>query len=80
MKWFSIKDYVPPTGNDLLLRILKRPNDPNIYERYIIASIECLYEDIESLSDWELANGAYVDITMENYVITHFAVIDPVEK
>jgi len=79
MKWFSTKEYLPPNGVDLLLRIERRPEHDYIYERYIIASLEHYTDDIQNTARWELSNGAYMDISMAEYRVTHFALIDPVE-
>ena len=78
MKWYSIKRFTPPSGINLFVRAVY--NDPDfISARYFVGMIE-IYEDIQSLSEWLLANGEqHQEINVAHYKITHFAVIDPVE-
>jgi len=79
MKWFSIKTFTPPTGQDLLLRIEKKAQYSCRYERYIIASMETIEDDLDSILNWEPSNGVSFDIKLEEYNVTHFSIIDPVE-
>lgn len=74
MKWLSIKKYHPPTGVNLILRTEHKDE----YERYFIASAELL-DGLESLTYWDMANGAHHDIELEDYRVTHFCVPSPVE-
>lgn len=76
MKWLSIKKFLPPTGQDLILRIERKPGCDYIYDRYIIASLEALLDELDNPSSWYLSNGALYD----DYIVTHFAIIDAVEK
>lgn len=80
MKWHSIKKFTPPTGFELLLRIERKAKFDYRYERYITASAECLHEDMDDLENWELSNGARCDIDLDEYTVTHFAIIDAVER
>lgn len=76
MKWLSIKKFRPPTGQDLILRIERKIGCDYIYDRYIIASLESLGNHLNNPSSWYLSNGALYD----DYSVTHFAIIDAVEK
>jgi hypothetical protein len=83
MKWLSIKEFIPPTSTDLLLRIIIKPeNNPYVYDRYLIANLECLYDNLDNPFTWDLANGATVDINLDDYLVTHFAILDgvPIDK
>lgn len=72
MKWYDINNYKPPTGTELLLRI-----ENDIWERYITASCEDLQSRCE-LKTWEFS-GALYDFDLNDYKITHFSILDPVE-
>lgn len=74
MKWLSIKKFHPPTGVDLLVRAEHKDE----YERYFIVSAELL-DGLESLSFWNMSNGAHHDIDPEDYKVTHFCVPEPVQ-
>lgn len=80
MNWLSIDEFIPPTGCDLFLRIFKRYPDDTYYERYVVARLECINLDNNDIVDWELSNGATLDIEISDYVITHFAIIDAVRR
>ncbi len=82
MEWLSLKTHKPLTGSDLFIRIEKKVDREYRYERYLVAylvaSIECFENDMDSVLNWELSNNAQIDIALEDYVVTHFAVIDAV--
>jgi len=80
MKWLSINKFTPPTGTEVILRIERKSAYDFIYERYITASAEYLCHDFENIDCWELSNGAIYDIDLDEYKVTHFAIIDAVEK
>ncbi len=80
MKWLSINKFTPPTGADLILRIERKSEYDYVYDRYITASAECLHEDMENPLNWEMSNGAHYDIDLDEYTVTHFAIIDAVER
>ncbi len=74
MRWFSVDKYIPPACTYVLIRAI---NDS--YDRYYIAMIENLNR-IKELSEWVFANDQDFDsINFENYKVTHFCVLDPIE-
>ncbi len=75
MKWYSIKKYDPPTCTDLFVRILRNDKE---YERYVVALCENLNTK-EIPSKWEMANGAFPSIDLDDYHVTHFAIPDLIE-
>jgi hypothetical protein len=74
MKWHCIKKYVPQTGVEMLIRT----NHLHDYERYFIATLE-LHDSRNLLVSWDMANGAHHDINFEEYTVTHFCPLSPVE-
>jgi hypothetical protein len=74
MEWKSINDFKPLTCVDLFLRI----ETMDMYERYIVAKTENL-ETAQDPATWDIANGQIMDIDLSNYIVTHFAIPDPVE-
>ncbi len=74
MKWYSIKKYKPITCNELLVRIEK---DTGSYDRYLIASCDD-YDTKYDPTTWNLSNGQIIGVDLAEYIVTHFAIIDPV--
>lgn len=83
MKWYRVKKYQPNIGVELIIRIERTVNLSGIilgcYERYLIAELECGYEDNTDVSNWYLSNGCKLNIDLSEYKVTHFAMPDPIE-
>jgi len=74
MKWYCIKKYVPQTGTEMLIWA----NHRDEYERYFIATLE-FHNSKDFLVSWDMANGARHDLNFEEYTVTHFCPLSPVE-
>ena len=75
MKWYPIRDYEPPTGCDLIIRIKK---DTGSYDRYLIAMCED-YLNLFDASTWIVADWMDINIDLSEYTVTHFCIPDPIE-
>lgn len=75
MKWLSIDKYLPNGSEIVFIRAQYKLDH---YERYFVGSIDVL-ENIKDLVAWELYPAKYLDIKLQDYYVTHFAQIDPVE-
>ncbi len=81
MKWFKLSKHYPPTSVQLLLRLEKKVSEVFRYDAYVIASIETYPDDdIQELFHWELSNGAQIDLDLSQFEVTHFCILDAVEK
>jgi hypothetical protein len=80
MIWNSLNRYIPPSCENVFIRaVLVNTDEEHIYDRFFVAKIED-FRKVYDLEEWEMANGEVVlDIDLSMYVVTHFAVIDPVE-
>ncbi len=80
MKWLSLNRYIPPSCENVFIRaVLTTSNEEHIYDRFFVARIED-FREIYNLEKWEMANGQdLIDIEPDMYVVTHFALIDPIE-
>ena len=76
MKWYSIKEYTPPSCTNVLVRVLNTKGNFS-FDRYFIAMCED-FDTITDLATWELANSITSEIDYFNYTVTHFALIEPV--
>ncbi|HLX54200.1 MAG TPA: hypothetical protein VKR58_09670 [Aquella sp.] len=78
MKWYSVKKYTPPSDCTYIIRV-ELPSSNINYEQYLIANREVLGE-VDSLSSW-IVHDIALDSSeqWQEYKVTHFAIIDPVE-
>lgn len=78
MRWYSVKSYWPPTCQYVFIRAINNKVTDPLYDRHFIAMVENL-KDVRKLTSWEMANGQVFDIDLSIYLVTHFAIIEPVE-
>jgi hypothetical protein len=79
MKWYSVNRYTPPACQNVFIRAVTTDECGNCYDRYFVGMIED-FISIRKLSCWEPANGKdFGEIDANNYTVTHFAIIEPVE-
>ena len=74
MKWLSVDKFTPPSCTDVIIRALR---NINVYDRYFIGMIED-FNKIKNLEDWILSND--IMFNAKDYIVTHFAIIDAIEK
>ena len=80
MKWLSIKKFVPPTGQELLIRIQKNKEAQFMYEKYLIGTLESYGKsvNINNIQFWHLSNNS-INSDYDDFHVTHFASLDAVE-
>lgn len=78
MKWYSMKKHVPPTGQDLLLRLMKGGEEESLYEVYSIGRLEMYGTDNSDVKLWDVDKIDHRDL-IPGFYVSHFALIDPVE-
>ncbi len=74
MKWYSIKTHVPPACTNVFIRAISCELN---FDRHLVGSIDD-FSCIENLIDWELANCDLFGCILQDYKVTHFAIIEPV--
>lgn len=77
MKWYSLNKHITPTCTDLFIRATTKSSG-YLYDRYFVGMIENI-EGARKLKNWEMANSQIYRIITEDYEVTHFCIIDPVE-
>ncbi len=77
MKWYSLNKHIPPAYTYLFIRAITKSSG-YLYDRNFVGMIENI-EDARKLNAWEMANGQNYSIVPDDYEVTHFCIIDPVE-
>lgn len=76
MKWLSIKELISPTNSNVLLRLERKNTNGYIFVRYVVTFCDKVYEHMDDINNWRLSDGRHADINVDEYVVTHFCIIE----